>query len=378
MKNKVLIVASHYRPNIGGVETHLEDLVQALNRRKWQVVVATYSPLARKTKASMFEKKKNLTIYRMPWLGFNIVHKLSNYPVLEFIYLFPGLFLVIGFSLLKNLDVKAIHAQGLVPAVASLIWAKATGKKIIMSTHNLYFFPKNGLYTWFSKIVLSQMDEILCLSLQSEKEIKSIGVKPSIVHGYRYWLDLEVFKPVTKSIARKNLKLKSTDFIIFFVGRLIETKGVKLLLNLSMKNEFKNIKFVFGGVGPLSSEIESHTTPNVLYVSSLNPQQVREYMSAADIVSVPSLVDEGYGRVAMEAIATGAPVLASKKGGLVEAINEEIGWLVEPTVTKFLKVLKEILKDKDQIVIKKKKCRKYAINKFSEKNVETIINSYLQ
>lgn len=46
-KKAVLILTSHFRPNVGGVETHLSDLTLALTKRRWKTIVATYKPLAR-------------------------------------------------------------------------------------------------------------------------------------------------------------------------------------------------------------------------------------------------------------------------------------------------------------------------------------------
>ncbi len=376
-QKSVLILASHYSPNIGGVETHLSDLVTALVKRDWKVIVATYKPLAINKRAKVYERTRNLTIYRLPWVGFNIVHRLTPYPPLEFLYLFPGLFLLTGFVLLINPSIKTIHAQGLVPGVIGLIWAKLLGKRIIMSTHNLYFFPNQGLYKSFSSWVLSAMDYILCLSNQSAAEIKSIGVPAKKVQSYRYWLDLKLFTKINKQKARQQTKLKG-KLIIFFVGRLIETKGVKVLIELARKKQFAPVSFIFAGVGPLSSELEKNSKkyPTIKYVGPLKPEQVKLHMNAADLVVVPSLVDEGYGRVAMEAIACGTPVLAADRGGLDEAVSNEVGVLAEPNTEEFGKALETLLKNHEKLNKLAANTENYAKKMFSEQNVEEIIKYY--
>jgi glycosyltransferase involved in cell wall biosynthesis len=376
-QKSVLVLASHYSPNIGGVETHLSDLVTALRKKNWNVYVATYKPLAISKKAKIYEKSDKLTVYRFPWIGFNIVHKLTPYPPLEFLYLFPGLFLLAGFVLFLNPNLKTIHAQGLVPGVIGLIWAKLLGKRIIMSTHNLYFFPKTGLYRTFSNWVLSAMDYILCLSNQSAEEIKSIGVPSSKVKPYRYWLDLNLFKKVSKDKAKKDLKINGK--MIFFVGRLIETKGVKILLELAKQKLFLKINFVFAGVGPLSNEIvvSKKKSSNIQYVGPLRPEQVKLYMNAADLVAVPSLVDEGYGRVAMEAIACGTPVLAANRGGLDEAVSAEVGMLAQPDTEEFGKALHLLINNPKKLANLSAATERYAKKNFSEENVQMITSYYL-
>lgn len=368
---KVLICTSHFYPNVGGVETHLTDLVGALVRRNWQVSVATYKPLAREVSAPLYEKRGRLEIYRMPWPGFNIVHHLTPYPPLELIYLFPGLFLINLYVLLKNPGISVIHSQGLVPGVVGLILAKLFRKKVIVSTHNLYFFPKAGLYKKFSQFVLSRTDSVLVLSNQSAEEIRVLGVPRDKIAPFRYWLDLSLFRPGAK-------KNKKGRLNVFFIGRLIETKGVKVLLSAACDKRLKGVGFVFAGLGPLEAELAAADKeyPNISYVGPLKPEDVKLYMNEADIVVVPSTVDEGYGRVAMEAIACGTPVLAARKGGLNEVVTEEVGWLTKPTPKDFTQKLVYLSKNKKEIAQKSKMTRSYAIKKFSEKNVEGIIEFY--
>lgn len=377
MNKKVLIVASHFAPNVGGVETHLDDLTKALIKRDWSVVVSTYTPLARNVKVPLFEKMKNLKIYRMPWIGFNIVHKLTPYPPLEFLYLFPGLFLVTLTALLANPKISVLHAQGLVPSVVALILGRLSGKRVVMSTHNLYFFPRTGPYRGFSERILSSVDKILCLSKQSQEEILNIGVPKNKVGVFRYWLDLKLFVPMDKKKARRELGLPD-GFITFFVGRLIETKGVDVLLKTAAEKSARNMFFVFAGLGPLAERIQRYARiyRNVLYVGPLTSDKVRLYMAASDIVSVPSLVDEGYGRVAMEALACGRPVLAAKRGGLSEVVNPKVGVLVKPTFREYLRYLQFYSKHKPSLTKLARNTRAYAKKMFDERNVDVIISAY--
>ncbi len=189
MKNKkktVLIITSHYPPNLGGVESHLQGLVTSLLKRSWRVIVSTYQPLASKKLASSFERRKGLIIYRLPWLGFNIVHKLTPYPALEFLYLFPGLFVISLFSLVKHLkEISVIHCQGLVPTAVGVLIGKLFSKRIISSIHNMYFFPRHGLYPLFAKQIFSHADRILGPTRMARQELISIGVDEKGISKFR-------------------------------------------------------------------------------------------------------------------------------------------------------------------------------------------------
>lgn len=376
MNNCVLIITSHYPPNIGGVESHLQALIEGLRKKSWDVIISTYQPLASKIKASKVEREKGLTIYRMPWPGFNLVHRLFPYPILEFLYLFPGLFSISLYSLIKHVkEVRIIHGQGLVPTIVALILGRIFSKKVISSTHNLYFFPKKGLYKDFSKFIFSSADKVLTPSKAARAELIKIGVPNEKVQFFRYWINLEKFAPTNKKITKQ--KLGWNRFTVFFVGRLIETKGVGVLLEVIKKTK-SNINFVIAGTGPLASEVEKTAKLgfNLNYLGRVENQNLPNFYSATDLVVVPSLVDEGFGFVVMEAVACGTPVLASNRGGLSDAVSESTGILFEPNTDQLENSIKNILSHPNILKEMQGNCRKYALKNFSESNIEDIIKAY--
>ena len=83
MNNCVLIITSHYPPNIGGVESHLQSLIDGLKKKSWKIIISTYQPLASKIRVSKVERGEKLIIYRISWPGFNLVHTLFHYPFLN-------------------------------------------------------------------------------------------------------------------------------------------------------------------------------------------------------------------------------------------------------------------------------------------------------
>lgn len=374
-EKKVLIITSHYPPNIGGVENHLQELVAGLLERKWKVIVSTYQPLAQSRMAPFREERAGFTIYRFPWIGFNIFHKLAPYPALEFLFLFPGLFLMTFFALIKHPNVNVIHCQGLVPSTIGVFMKFLFQKRVIASTHNLYFFPTNGLYPFFARLFFSLTDKVLTPTVFAKEELLKIGVSAKKVAIFHYWIDLEKFCPKEKLKIRK--RLKWDKFTILFVGRLIETKGIKLLLQL-LPNLNKKIQLVVIGTGPMGREIkraEKHFL-NFKYLGGIENNNLPDFYSAADLVVVPSLVDEGFGFVAMEALACGTPVLASKKGGLLDAVSTKTGKLVEPNGQNFKKAIERLFYNPTELNYLKSNCREYVLKNFSNKNILDIIKTY--
>lgn len=371
----VLIITSHYTPNIGGVENHLQALVAGLIKDGWRVIVSTYQPLAQSRIAPFMEEKNRFTIYRFPWLAFNIFHKLTPYPALEFLFLFPGLFLMTLIVLIKHPSIDVIHCQGLVPSAIGVFMKFLFKKRVIASTHNLYFFPKKGLYPFFARLFFSLTDKVLTPTIFAKEELLKIGVSAKKVAIFHYWIDLKTFSPKKKLKIRKGLKWDK--FTVLFIGRLIETKGVKLLLELLPKLN-KKIQLVIIGTGPLTNEIkraEKHFL-NLKYLGRVENNDLPNFYSAADLVVVPSLVDEGFGFVVMESVACGAPVLASKKGGLLDAVSPKTGRLVEPTVQNFKVAIERLFSHPAELNYLKSNCREYAMKNFSDKNILDIIRIY--
>ena len=372
----VLIVTSHFPPNIGGVESHLHALVTELIKHSWKAIISTYQPLASKRNAEIVERQSKLIIYRMPWLGFNIVHKLTPYPALEFLYLFPGLLIVTLLALLKhNKEIKVIHCQGLVPTTVGIVVRFFFPKRLIASIHNLYFFPQKGLYRIFARLIFSAADLTLVPTEFSGQELKSIGVPREKIGRFRYWIDLKYFSPVNKNKAKRKLGWKK--FTVFFVGRLIETKGVGSILKV-IKNLNSQIQVVIAGDGPMRSEVQKATEiySNLFYLGRVEDKLLHTCYSSADLVLMPSLVDEGFGFVVMEAVSCGTPVLASNKGGLSEAVSAITGVLIRPDSRVVKESIEYLFNNKKELAKLTRNTRRYALANFSNSNIEDIIRAY--
>ena len=197
----ILQLSCHFRPNVGGVETHLNDLVTELVRKKHNVFVLTYRPLMSDAKWKILEKQKGLTIFRIPWIK-GYFYKLVKSPIVEFMYLLPGLFIVLPFVLfIKKFDV--IHSHGLVAGFVGMFWGKVFDIKTVVSTHSVYEFPKNGLYPFFVKWMFNSTDKVLTLSKQSKKELVGLGVDEKKIGVFTYWVDLDRFKVTGNKLQAK-------------------------------------------------------------------------------------------------------------------------------------------------------------------------------
>ena len=369
---KVLQITVHFSPNIGGVETHLWDLVTYLSNKNWSVAVLCYQPLSTISKWKIIEHHKNLKIFRIPWItGF--FYKFISYPVLEFVYLFPGLFISTPvFLLVQNPDV--IHAHGLIAGFAAVFWRKIFRKRIIISSHSMYSFPKKGIYKQFAYFVFSNADKVLCLSKKSCLEMKNLGLNNNKIEQFTYWINLEKFKKIAN--AREKFLWKE-KFIILFVGRLVSEKGIDVLLD-SVKKWNKNIGLMFVGVGPLEQKIIQYSTKykQIHFVGKMTQDQLPTLYSASDVTIVPSVSEEGFGRVIMESLACGTPIIGSNRGSIAEAMDQSVGEIIEVSSENIKKTVEYFFKNSDELKSLSENAVKFAKRRYSDKNAEVITESY--
>ena len=194
---EILLTSIAFSPNVGGIETHFDDLVSELDKKNWKVWVLTYKPITTKVWAPFFEKRgKNIIIYRIPWFR-GLFYKFVKKPLFEIVFLTPGLFFALPFLLLSYTNkVQVIHSHGLVAGFISVFWAKIFRKKVVTTTHSIYHFPKSGLYRNFARWIFDKSDSVLTLSEQSKIELVALGINENKIKVFTYWIDLNCFKPI--------------------------------------------------------------------------------------------------------------------------------------------------------------------------------------
>lgn len=131
-----------------------------------------------------------------------------------------------------------------------------------------------------------------------------------------------------------------------FAGRLNEEKGVDTLL-AAFKRTDQTIRIVGGG--PLANKAHEAAArrANIEYLGELPPEQVLLEMGRAKAVIVPSLWYETFGRVIIESLAVGTPIIASDIGAVAELIDPGVtGVLVPPgDVAALSKAIEELADD---------------------------------
>lgn len=143
---------------------------------------------------------------------------------------------------------------------------------------------------------------------------------------------------------------KQADEIVncVYSGTLVEHKGIIQFLEQITKLKITWLHINIYGDGPLRSVLEKYIGDRVTWHGYVSQQKMKEVFAQADFTIIPSLWDEAFGRVAIESIASGCPVLASRRGGLIEQARILPGVLLyEPnhiaSLERQLKSIKETL-----------------------------------
>lgn len=125
--------------------------------------------------------------------------------------------------------------------------------------------------------------------------------------------------------------------LVLYVGRLVSVKGVHVLIAAVRQLHERGVKVRLGivGDGPEREGLERSAAGLVeagvaRFHGWQSPQSVRESMSRAAVVAIPSLWPENFPTVALEALQLGRPLVASRIGGLPELVGDDNGVLVEP------------------------------------------------
>jgi glycosyltransferase involved in cell wall biosynthesis len=161
------------------------------------------------------------------------------------------------------------------------------------------------------------------LSDELERELPEARGKTEVIDC---GVDLMRFAPRDQGQARAALGLDGLPgALVVYVGGLDGRKNVVRLRDAVLGIPEATLLAV--GDGPLRSELSA--SDKIRAVGRVPHNEVPQYMAAADVVALPSLV-EPFGQVLLEAMAMERPVLATSVGGPAELVTPEAGALADP------------------------------------------------
>ena len=210
-----------------------------------------------------------------------------------------------------------------------------TRDQLVFHAH-IHFIPKEEVVKGFG--------HMLGVSEFVVREYQKACKMPVDAHVLRNAIDTDKFnKPVSsekRRELREKLGLKEDDFVVLFVGRLIQVKGVQELMQAVLAIQDPHIKLLCIGSANFGKwafstyertvkKLIAQNQGRILFTGYVDNAQVYQYASVANVQCVPSLCEEAAPLVVLEAMAEGLPLIVTKSGGIPEYVGSDAAVFVE-------------------------------------------------
>ncbi len=332
---KILFVASESFPvppvRGGAVETWIYEVAKRLKPDRVVVLSVDAPGLKDFTSSQNFI----LRIFRQNFLAKLMLcsWKLPFKKLRSFLYYLPFSFWAALQARKEKVDVIHLHTRPQFVPVLRFLNPEA---KIILHLHNIATVEPEG-HLWPSKF-LNKVDLLAACSeylrMEIVKRYPFFDTKSLVLYN---GVSAEEFSPSEQArrAVREELGIEEDETVILYSGRLVEYKGAHILLDAFKEIAPKYPKarlLVLGGLTysnnqetPYIRELKKSCSglgERVRFLGYLDHKRMPSYLSAADIVVVPSLWEEPFGVVVIEGMAAGKCVIAFEKGGIKEIIQD--------------------------------------------------------
>jgi glycosyltransferase involved in cell wall biosynthesis len=247
--------------------------------------------------------------------------------------------------LIRRERVTVVHTHTSKAGLIGRVAAWLTGVPVVIHTpHGHVFYGyygrfSNALFVGLERWMARLTDKIVGLTPREGPEHLERGIgRPGQFVAIPSGVNLEavIRTALPQEVARKSLEIPREARLIVAVGRLVPIKGYDVLLRAmpEVLAALPESRLVIAGDGDLKDALQREAEALGLSraVSFLGARSdVPTIIQAADLMVLPSL-NEGMGRVLVEAMALGKPIVASHVGGVPHVVVDgETGLLVPPS-----------------------------------------------
>ncbi|MBN1136847.1 MAG: glycosyltransferase [Anaerolineae bacterium] len=337
----------------GGMNVYVRDLSRELGRRGIAVDCFTRSqnPAVPRVTTGLGSNARVMHVPAGPEIPYDKNQLVDHLP--QFV---QG---ILDFARREGLTYDVIHSHYWLSGLAARDLRQAWGAPIVQMFHTLGQMKNavaSGPQEWETDRRIQAEAEVMAFAdclvaatpLDRAQMVWLYGADACKIVVVPCGVDLSFFRPIPQDQARQALGLPVGRRVVLFVGRIEPLKGIDTLLRAMAvlasdgagRQQDLSVIIVGGAPGAGAAQVKSelerlHRLQTelgiehlVTFMGAQNQDTLVYYYSAADVTVVPSRY-ESFGMVALEAMACGTPVIASKVGGLAFTIQDsQTGFLV--------------------------------------------------
>lgn len=396
---KVLMLCEYFPPfDSGGSEWSTFYLAKGIKEKKINSAVLTPNY----GKAPKREHIEDIEVIRFPFykkLGSK--KQLTPYWHTNTLWFVYTCVVTLYWAIKTKADI--IHVQGKYFLPAAIIAKVFTGKKVVLTARDYILLCPLGMCLMygekpcrFNSFIFSDFPKYIQNYLPNASKPRAFlqfifciraRIISQILKTFLGFVDKKVtISAVSKNIYEKagvknitvipnsfdfhskvnsNQNLKSPTVI--YAGRLTLGKGAQIFLDAIpiVLKSIPGCSFVIAGEGNNKNDLikqvhKSKIGKKVKFLGHISHSNLLERLSTANCTVMPSLWPEPFGRIALEAIGVGTPVVISSHAGISEQVSNRWGRVVEPkaktiaggiifTIKNHQKLRKNILDDQEKI-----------------------------
>jgi glycosyltransferase involved in cell wall biosynthesis len=240
-----------------------------------------------------------------------------------------------------------MHGHWVVPggAIAARALRRRSGQAVplIVSLHgsDVFMAERNALARRSARRVFARAAWVTACSDDLRVRALALGADPTRIETLPYGVDLARFAPDegARTALRREHGLEHAT-LVFAAGRLVRKKGFEYLIDAAREIGARRseLRVVIAGEGDLAAELAGRARtagagadgrPIVQLIGARPQSEIARWLAAADVAVIPSVHDDagnvdGLPNTALEALASATPVVATRAGGLPQAIDDGV------------------------------------------------------
>lgn len=360
---KILLVTSYYYPNMfGGTEHSVKLLAEGLKKKGHEVYVISADRKDKEVEEINGVKvirfnlkfKSNSILWKLvrkvfEFRNYLIRNKLNNIineikpdviHTNNLFYLSP-----IIWKIGNQNNIKVVHTLrdywGICPKCTLLNNKNEIchGRKFLCKLHQLNY----ETYSKYVDIVTAPSN----FTLNKYKEYNIFKKSKSQMVANAIDLDFSEHEKIVKEKLNKNFgKIR-----FLFMGTIVKFKGIEYLVENFKEINNPNIQLIICGEGKMSSYIKEiiKDDDRIKYLGRVDSKEKEKVLLESDVMIVPSIWYEPFGRVIIEAYKYGLPVIACNIGGITELLDKKVAIGIEPNSDIELKEAIDKLSDVEEL-----------------------------